>query len=104
MVDVEAEHATEVFTGFGERRIRAEAVAERVANEVKRHLGAEVPVGEHLADQLLVPLALAGGGSFVTLPLTSHAQTNIDIVRRFLDLTFAVEPVGHGAVRVAVNA
>jgi len=25
-------------------------------------------------------------------------------VRRFLDLTFAVEPVGHGAVRVAVNA
>ena len=104
MVDVEAEHATEVFTGFGERRIRAEEVAERVANEVKRHLGAEVPVAEHLADQLLVPLALAGGGSFVTLPLSSHAQTNIDIVRRFLDLTFAVEPVGHGAVRVAVNA
>src|SRR5439155_748866 len=90
--------------GGGRFTVGTEAVAERVANEVKRHLGAEVPVGEHLADQLLVPLALAGGGSFVTLPLTSHAQTNIDIVRRFLDLTFAVEPVGHGAVRVAVNA
>jgi RNA 3'-terminal phosphate cyclase (ATP) len=61
-VDVESEHVTEVFTGFGERGVRAESVADRVAQEVARYLHARVPVATHLADQLLIPLALAGGG------------------------------------------
>jgi RNA 3'-terminal phosphate cyclase len=42
-----------------------------------------VPVGEHLADQLLIPPALAGRGGFRTLPLTPHAQTNLDVIGRF---------------------
>ncbi len=102
-VDVESEHVTEVFTGFGERGVRAEAVAERVAREVARHLHAGVPVGEHLADQLLIPLALAGGGSFTTLELTQHARTNVEIVHAFLGRRFEVEAVGNGVVRVSVT-
>jgi len=103
-VDVESAHVTEVFTGFGERGLRAEAVGDRVAREVARYLGTQAAVGEHLADQLLVPLALAGGGSFVTLELSEHARTNVEIVRRFLDRTFDVHPVAAGTVRVTVGA
>ncbi|HEV8267086.1 MAG TPA: RNA 3'-terminal phosphate cyclase, partial [Thermoanaerobaculia bacterium] len=55
-VEIECANVTEVITGFGERGVRAEAVAEKVAREAKRYLAADVPVGEHLADQLLLPM------------------------------------------------
>jgi len=47
-------------------------------------LNANVPVDEHLADQLLLPMALAGGGSFRTTKPSLHATTNAAIIRRFL--------------------
>ena len=102
-VDVESEHVTEVFTGFGERGVRAEAVAERVARDVARYLHAGVPVAEHLADQLLIPLAMAGGGSFDTLELSSHATTNLESVHAFLGCRFDVVPAGDATVRVALR-
>jgi RNA 3'-terminal phosphate cyclase (ATP) len=85
-VEIEGEHVTEVFTGFGERGVRAEVVAEQAAAEASRYLAAEVPVGEHLADQLLLPMALAGGGSFRTLTPTLHTTTNIAVLQKFLDV------------------
>src|SRR5262249_59873855 len=69
LLEIESEHLTEIFCGFGEVGIRAESVAEHAAKEARRYLAAGVPVGVHLADQLLVPLALAGGGSFRTIGL-----------------------------------
>jgi RNA 3'-terminal phosphate cyclase (ATP) len=54
-------------------------------------------VGEHLADQLLVPMALAGGGSFRTLPPSSHATTNAALIERFLPVRFAFSA---GMVRI----
>lgn len=86
ILEIESEHITEVFTGFGEQNVRSEVVAERTIDDVRRYLSANVPVGRYLADQLLIPLALAGGGSFRTLALTRHASTNIDILQRFLDV------------------
>jgi RNA 3'-terminal phosphate cyclase (ATP) len=81
---------TEVVTGFGERGVRAETVAERVVEEASEYLAAEVPVGRHLADQLLLPLALAGGGVFQTLSPTLHTLTNLEVIRRFLGVEIAV--------------
>jgi RNA 3'-terminal phosphate cyclase (ATP) len=83
LLEVESEHLTEIFCGFGEVGIRAESVAEHAAKEARRYLAAGVPVGVHLADQLLVPLALAGAGSFRTIGLSSHSRTNLDIIRLF---------------------
>ena len=77
---------TEVFSAFGRRGRRAESVAESAVREMKAYLAAPAPVGEHLADQLLLPLALAGGGSFATAPLTPHATTNAAVIRRFLSV------------------
>jgi RNA 3'-terminal phosphate cyclase (ATP) len=84
MLEVEGEHATEVFTGFGRLGVRAEAVARAPVAEMREWLAADVPVGVHLADQLLLPMALAGAGRFRTLPPTPHASTNLDVIRLFL--------------------
>jgi len=83
-VEVESEHLTEVFTGIGERGIRAEEIASRAVEEAKRYLAVGAPVGEHLADQLLIPLALARGGTYTTGPLSPHTTTNIEVVKTFL--------------------
>lgn len=103
-VRVASEQVTELFTGFGQRGVRAEAVAEGVVAAVRRYLVAGVPVGEHLADQLLLPLALAGRGVFVTLRPSPHTLTNIEVIRRFMPVAIACEPLGEDACRVTVRA
>jgi RNA 3'-terminal phosphate cyclase (ATP) len=86
VITLESEHVTEVFTGFGQRGVRAETVAEGVAREAEEYLEAGVPVGEHLADQLLLPMALAGGGALRSLEPSSHARTQADVIRTFLEI------------------
>ena len=83
-VEIESENLTEVFTGIGQRGVRAEEVASRAVEEAKRYLEIGVPVGAHLADQLLIPLALGRGGTYTTGPLSAHTTTNIEVVKRFL--------------------
>jgi len=90
LLEVESTNVTEVFTGFGERNVRAEIVADRAVTETRRYLAANIAVGEHLADQLLVPMALVKGGAFTTLPLSRHSQTNIDTISKFLSATIRV--------------
>jgi RNA 3'-terminal phosphate cyclase (ATP) len=84
LMELAFENITEVFTGFGERGVLAETVAENVIQEVREYLASGVPVGEHLADQLLIPLALAGSGTFRTGKLSRHTRTNIEVISRFL--------------------
>jgi RNA 3'-terminal phosphate cyclase (ATP) len=92
LVQIESQHVTEVFAGFGQKGLPAEKVAARVVREAKRYLKAGVPVGEHLADQLLVPMALAGG-RFRTLAPSSHMTTNVETIRRFLEVQIQVEEI-----------
>lgn len=78
----------EVVTAFGERGVPAEQIADRVATEALVLLAAEAPVGQHLADQLLVPLALAGGGAMRTVEPSLHSTTVAALVERFLPVRF----------------
>ena len=94
LVAVESEHATAVFTGFGERGLSAETVAERVCREASAYIDAGVAVDTHLADQLLLPLALAGGGTFSTLAPSEHALTNAALIEKFLPVEITFEPQG----------
>ena len=103
LVSVESEHVTEIFANFGAKEIRSETVASRLVEQVKRYLEAEVPVGEHLADQLLLPMALGGGGTFVTMPLTMHSLTNIEVLKMFLPVRITTEIISEKAVKVAVT-
>jgi RNA 3'-terminal phosphate cyclase (ATP) len=73
------------FGVLGERRVRAEALGDRVARQLLKFLEAdEGAVDPHLADQLVLPLALAGGGGRVSTPeVTGHLETVADVVSRF---------------------
>ncbi len=89
LVHVQAGPVREVFAGFGQRGKPAPRVAAEVVRQVQRFLQAGVPVGPHLADQLLLPLALLGRGAFLTVRPTPHTRTNADVIRRFLPVEFA---------------
>ena len=86
ILEVASEHITEVFSGFGQRGVASERVATKTAQEVRDYLTAPgaPAVGEHLADQLLIPLALAGGGAFSTVTPSRHTRTNAEVIARFL--------------------
>ncbi|MDX2043473.1 MAG: RNA 3'-terminal phosphate cyclase [Acidobacteriota bacterium] len=102
-LEIECEQVTEVFTGFGERTIAAEAVADQAALAARRYLASEAAVGEYLADQLLLPMALAGGGSFTTLPPSRHTTTNIEIIKRFLDIPIICEQTNNRVWRIRIG-
>ena len=101
-------HVTEVFTGFGQRGVQAEKVAAGVAEEVARYLASDVPVGEYLADQLMLPLALSaagggGGGTYRTLDLSDHSKTHIEVIQKFLPVEIEVDRKATDDVTVSVR-
>lgn len=102
--EVASEAITEVFTGFGERGVSAEAVAGSVAKEVAAYLEADVPVGSYLADQLLIPLALAGGGRFRTLRPSRHTQTNVEVIKQFLGVGFDLRETGENRWDIEIRS
>jgi len=105
VVRVEIDHGedTACFVAFGEKRKRAEKVAEAAARAARTWMRQRVAVCEHLADQLLVPMALAGGGSYFTGPLTEHTRTNIHTIGRFLEVPITTGDLDDDAVAVQVG-
>jgi len=102
LCELESDELTEVFVGFGEKGRPAEKVATGLSKELRRHLDAGVPVGEHLADQLVLLLGIAGGGEFRTLAPTPHTRTNIAVIERFLPVKIRCEEEDSGAWRLSV--
>lgn len=103
LITLEYEHVTEVFSGFGEKGVSAETVANGAVKAVHNYLSGEATVSSFLADQLLLPMALAGGGSFTATDWSLHAATNADIIQRFLPVAIQTEPTVSGEVRVKVT-
>ncbi|MDT7806398.1 MAG: 3-terminal phosphate cyclase [Acidobacteriota bacterium] len=101
-IDIESENLTEVFTGVGERGVRAEQVASCVVHEAQAYLDAGAPVGQHLADQLLIPMALAGGGSYTTATPSLHTTTNIEVIKKFLPVDITVTQLSEEVWKVEV--
>ncbi|ECF4922992.1 TPA: RNA 3'-terminal phosphate cyclase [Salmonella enterica subsp. enterica serovar Vietnam] len=93
---VECGYLTELFIAFGTKGVSAEKVAHQLASEAKRYLASPAAVGEYLADQLILPLALAGDGSFTVAKTSAHLLTNIAVVEQFLPVRFSCEPLDGG--------
>lgn len=107
---VKHENVTEVFVGLGEYGVRAETVAKRLADEVQRFSTAydslnsfQPAVGEYLADQLLMPMALFKGGVFTTTDITEHFRTNAEIIKRFVSVQIKPTQVGRKCWKVVVK-
>jgi RNA 3'-terminal phosphate cyclase (ATP) len=70
---------------------------------VQRYLAAGVPVGVHLADQLLLPLALSGGGRYMTLRPSLHTTTNIAVLQKFMALRIDCKELGPDRWRIGLH-
>ncbi|WP_025130728.1 RNA 3'-terminal phosphate cyclase [Pseudomonas sp. PH1b] len=98
------EHLTELFSAFGQNSLRAEHVADLAIDQARDWLGSTAAVAEHLADQLLLPMALAGGGSFTTLRMTEHLQSNIAVIEAFLPVRIDCRPLADQLLQVQCRA
>jgi RNA 3'-terminal phosphate cyclase (ATP) len=98
----EATSIANVFSGIGEVGVKAEDVGRNVAEDFLAWRESGTSVEPHLADQVMLPMALAGGGSFTTNELTLHAQTNIEVIRAFTGLRFRAWDLGAARVRVTL--
>ena len=103
VAEVASEFHTEMFSAFGERGIRAEAVADRLVDQVRAYLTAGLPVGEHLTDQILLPMGLTGGGAFRAAGLSPHARTNLAVIEAFLPVRLEQEALDSGGWEIRVG-
>jgi RNA 3'-terminal phosphate cyclase (ATP) len=103
IVELEFENLTEVFAGFGMKGLPAETVAEGLATTVSDYLAGVAAVDVHLADQLLLPMAIAGGGRFTTLRPTEHTLTNIGIIEAFMSVRIRVEQAREDFFTISVG-
>jgi len=96
------EHITEVFAAYGEKTVSAEQVAHRLLREVRDYQAHSAPVGPHLADQLMIPMALAAmqgrTGRYWATELTEHTRTNARTIEAFLPVKFSCEVRESGVV------
>lgn len=94
LVELASTNVTEVFCGFGRIGASAESVASEATDAIRSYLISGAVAGEHLADQLLLPFALAGGGAFTAEKLNLHSRTNMEIIRSFLRVDFVTSQEG----------
>jgi RNA 3'-terminal phosphate cyclase (ATP) len=103
LLRAEFENSAACFFALGERGKPAERVADEAVDELLQFLDTDGAVDPHLADQLVLPLALATGASALAVSRVSdHLVTNAEIVRRFLPARIAIDaPAGSpGVVRI----
>ena len=92
------------FSALGERTRAPEYVAREAVNLLFEWLDSGAAVSKHLADQILLPLALAAEPSeYTTFPVTQHLLTNAEVIQRFLPARIKIsgEVGGRGEVTVS---
>ena len=84
LLEAEYEHVTEIVSGFGKLGTGAESLARTAANRMVGYMETSAFAGPYLADQLLLPIALAGRGRFTTVKPSEHARTAAAVIERFV--------------------
>ena len=97
LLEAEFDHVTEIVTGFGKLGVSAESLAKTAAHRMAGFLATDAFAGPYLADQLLLPFALAGGGSFRTVQPSDHARTAADVIERFTGQRWKFEQQSSGS-------
>ncbi len=103
LLEASFEHVTEIVTGFGQLGVLAQNIGKQAATRMLGYLKSAAFAGPYLADQMLLPMAMAGHGVFTTVSPTKHTQTSADIIRRFLDVTTRFEAHPNGAFLITVG-
>jgi RNA 3'-terminal phosphate cyclase (ATP) len=103
---LEHAHVTEVFCQLGERNLSSEQVARRLADEVRAYQRSIGALGPHLADQWMLPLALAvwrSGQSarYTCTEVTPHTATNAQTIAQGLPVRVDISGTP-GAMQVSI--
>jgi len=100
----EYEKALAGFSALGKKGKPSVQVADEACRELLAHHRQEAPVDRHLADQVLLPAALADGRSeFRTECVTAHLLTNAHIIRQFVPAQIRIDGEEGQAGRVVVQ-
>jgi len=75
---------------LGEIGKKSEIVGEEAANSLIFEYE-NGPVDQHTADQLIPYMALARNSSILANKITEHTKTNIEVIKKFLDVKFKIE-------------
>ncbi len=97
-------HVTQVFSAFGLANLRAETVADQAIDQAVAWRATDTAVGEHLADQLLLPMALAGGGCFTTSHMSDHLHSNMRVIQRCLPMVIDSHVRDEGGLLIECRA
>jgi len=88
-----------IGTVLGERGVPSETIGERAAKRLKELLQSDATVDEYASDQLVPLLCLAHGPSKFKLDaVSSHLQTNLDIIQNFFPREYRITPSGNGFI------
>jgi len=92
------------FSSLGARGKPAERMVDEVYEAFKDYDETEGCIDAHLADQLLLFMALAEGvSSFTTSHLTQHLFTNVEVIQKFLPVRFEIQKEDRKYGRVTVT-
>lgn len=87
----EFENSQACYFSLGELGKPAERVADEAVDQMEEFLATDGAIDQYLADQLLLPLALARGQSRLrTSAITQHLITNAEVIRQFLPVTIDI--------------
>lgn len=98
------EYCCEIVEAVGTKGVAAERVAGNAVSAMKRYLDSGAVVGEYLADQLLLPLALTCGGSFTMVKPSQHFLTNVAVIQQFINSDVRVGQISENNFEVFVAA
>ncbi|UCG51359.1 MAG: RNA 3'-phosphate cyclase [Candidatus Latescibacterota bacterium] len=88
----EYENTTAGFSGLGRKGLPAEEVADDACRDLNAFHESGSPIDMHLADQLVLPMALASGRSEMAVcRITQHLLTNVHIIRQFVPAKIDIE-------------
>jgi RNA 3'-terminal phosphate cyclase (ATP) len=91
-------------SSLGRRGLPADKVAEAAVADLAAFLDNGTAVDQHLADQLLIPMALAQGKSSLTTGrLTRHTLTNSALLRQWLDVSIQINGEPGQAAEITID-
>ena len=67
---------------LGRQRVAAETVAKELASQVDEYMSSGCTLNSFLADQMMLPLFVAGAGEYTASEITLHAETNIWTIKK----------------------
>jgi RNA 3'-phosphate cyclase len=77
-------------TVLGERGEPAEKVGEECTKNLMKQINSNACLDEHMADQILPFIALAGNSKVSVAEITNHCKTNMWIIEKFLPVKFEI--------------